>query len=72
MYVIFAFDQSVPGKTTINWTSYLGTRGGGYSHSSSSAAAELIMRITNIKGSSSASTITAVPWKSSGYYNFVN
>ena len=72
MYVNFNFDQSVPGNTTINWASYLGTRGGGYSHSSSSAAAELIMRITSIKGSSSASTITAVPWKSSGYYNFVN
>lgn len=70
MYVNFSFDQSIPGKTTINWSSHLGTGGGGYNATSSSAAAELIMRITNIKGSSSASTITAVPWKSSGYYNF--
>ena len=57
-----------PGVTTINWESFLGTTG---EQTGNSAAAELILKISSIEGSSSATSIEAIPWlPDDGWYNF--
>lgn len=65
------FNQSTPGKTIVTWTSYLMCDEDNASNYS--AAAELFLEITPIKGTTSATRVEAVPWKENdGYYNFYN
>lgn len=60
--------EKSPGVTTINWESFLGTTG---EQTGNSAAAELFLKINAIQGSSSATSIEAIPWlPNDGWYNF--
>lgn len=68
LYVKLNCVEKVPGVTTINWESYLGITG---EQSGSYAAAELFLKINSIEGSSSVTSIEAIPWlPNDGWYNF--
>lgn len=63
------FNQSTAGKTVVTWTSYFMLDEANASNYS--AAAELFLEITPIKGTTSATRIEAIPWKENdGFYSF--
>ena len=62
------FNQDTPGKTIVTWTSYFMVDEPNVAVYS--AAAELFLEITPIKGSTSTTRIEAIPWKENGEYYY--